>query len=225
MARMFSPASRRTPRRRSLPAISLLAGAIVLALPGIALAQEEEGPAADGAQSDATTLDTVHVTAEAIARQALGTSVITAEDIERRPPANDLSELIRTMPGVNLTGNSSSGQYGNNRQIDLRGMGPENTLILVDGKPIGSRDSIRMGRSGERNTRDVLVAEIPAVLHRELYAIAALLGAAMVAAGSALGFPVAPAAIAGACACFLLRFMAIRRGWNLPIARLRDVDD
>jgi len=57
------------------------------------------------------------------------------------------------MPGVNLTGNSASGQYGNNRQIDLRGMGPENTLILIDGKPVGSRDSIRMGRSGERNTR------------------------------------------------------------------------
>ncbi len=34
-------------------------------------------------------------------------------------------EIIRTMPGVNLTGNSTSGQRGNNRQIDIRGMGPE----------------------------------------------------------------------------------------------------
>ncbi|KAG1530983.1 hypothetical protein G6F50_016966 [Rhizopus delemar] len=32
-------------------------------------------------------------------------------------------------------------------------MGPENTLILVDGKRIGARDAVRMGRSGERNTR------------------------------------------------------------------------
>lgn len=103
--------------------------------------------------ADANTLDTIHVTAEQIARQALGSSVITVEDIERRPPANDLSELLRTMPGVNLAGNSSSGQYGNNRQIDLRGMGPENTLVLIDGRPVGSRDAIRMGRSGERNTR------------------------------------------------------------------------
>lgn len=71
----------------------------------------------------------MHVTASQIARQALGTSTITAEDIARRPPANDIAELLRTMPGVNLTGNSASGQYGNNRQIDLRGMGPENTLI------------------------------------------------------------------------------------------------
>jgi ferric enterobactin receptor len=29
------------------------------------------------------------------------------------------------MPGVNLTGNSATGQRGNNRQIDIRGMGPE----------------------------------------------------------------------------------------------------
>ncbi|ETC89903.1 siderophore receptor protein, partial [Xanthomonas hortorum pv. carotae str. M081] len=108
---------------------------------------------AEDAAADPQSLDTVHVTAAQIARQALGSSVITAEDIERRPPVNDLSQLLRTMPGVNLTGNSASGQYGNNRQIDLRGMGPENTLILVDGKPVGSRDAVRMGRSGERNTR------------------------------------------------------------------------
>ncbi|MFT3760859.1 FepA family TonB-dependent siderophore receptor [Thauera sp.] len=92
-------------------------------------------------------------TAEEQLRQAPGVSVITEEDIAERPPANDLSELIRTMPGVNLTGNSSSGAYGNNRQIDLRGMGPENTMILIDGKPVSSRNSVRMGRNGERNTR------------------------------------------------------------------------
>lgn len=35
-----------------------------------------------------------------------GVSIITAEDIAKRPPSNDLSQIIRTMPGVNLTGNS-----------------------------------------------------------------------------------------------------------------------
>ena len=86
-------------------------------------------------------------------KQAPGVSVITAEDIKKRPPVNDLSEIIRTMPGVNLTGNSTSGQRGNNRQIDIRGMGPENTLILVDGKPVGSRSSVRYGWRGERDSR------------------------------------------------------------------------
>jgi len=98
-------------------------------------------------------LSEVRVTAEQEIKQAPGVSTITTEDIQKRPPVNDIADIVRTMPGVNLTGNSSSGQYGNNRQIDLRGMGPENTLILIDGKPVHSRDSVRMGRSGERNTR------------------------------------------------------------------------
>ena len=61
--------------------------------------------------------------------------------------------MLRKQPGVNLTGNSTSGQRGNNRQIDLRGMGPENTLILIDGKPVNSRKSVRFGWRGERDTR------------------------------------------------------------------------
>ncbi|CAM3319555.1 TonB-dependent siderophore receptor [Yersinia entomophaga] len=97
--------------------------------------------------------DTLVVTAEQQVRQALGASVITAEDIRKRPPANDLSEIIRTMPGVNLSGNSASGQRGNNRQIDIRGMGPENTLIMIDGIPVSSRNAVRYGWRGERDTR------------------------------------------------------------------------
>ncbi len=63
-------------------------------------------------------------TAEETLKQAPGVSIITAEDLAKRPVNNDLSEVIRTMPGgVNLTGNSTSGQRGNNRQIDIRGMG------------------------------------------------------------------------------------------------------
>ena len=57
------------------------------------------------------------------------------------------------MPGVNLTGNSASGSRGNNRQIDIRGMGPENTLILIDGVPVTSRNSVRYSWRGERDTR------------------------------------------------------------------------
>ncbi|MCY0963839.1 FepA family TonB-dependent siderophore receptor [Parathalassolituus penaei] len=98
------------------------------------------------------TLNVVDTAAEQL-KQAQGVSVITAEDLQHRPVSNDIAELVRTMPGVNLSGSSSTGQYGNNRQIDIRGMGPENTLILIDGKPVLSRDSVKMGRSGERNTR------------------------------------------------------------------------
>ncbi len=69
--------------------------------------------------------------------------------------------------------------------------------------------------------RDVLVAEVPAVLRSELYASAALVGAIIVVAADALGLARAPAMFAGAIACFSLRFMAIRYGWRLPIATQR----
>ena len=97
--------------------------------------------------------ETIVVTAQQQNLQAPGVSTITADEIRKNPPARDVSEIIRTMPGVNLTGNATSGQRGNNRQIDIRGMGPENTLILVDGKPITSRNSVRLGWRGERDTR------------------------------------------------------------------------
>jgi TonB-dependent siderophore receptor len=97
--------------------------------------------------------ETMIVTAEQELKQQPGVSTITAEDIQKSPPVNDLSDIIRKMPGVNLTGNSASGSRGNNRQIDIRGMGPENTLIMVDGVPVTSRNSVRYSWRGERDTR------------------------------------------------------------------------
>jgi uncharacterized membrane protein YeiH len=67
--------------------------------------------------------------------------------------------------------------------------------------------------------RDILVMEIPTVLRTELYAVAALIGAAVVVLGRTLHLPASGAAIAGALLCFGLRFIAMRRGWQLPIAR------
>ncbi|MGI6244866.1 MAG: FepA family TonB-dependent siderophore receptor [Pseudochelatococcus sp.] len=98
--------------------------------------------------------EVVVVSAREQLNQAPGVSIVSSEEIQRHPPARgDLSEIIRRQPGVNLTGNSPNGQRGNNRQIDIRGMGPENTLILIDGKPVFSRNSVRMRRGGERDTR------------------------------------------------------------------------
>ena len=67
--------------------------------------------------------------------------------------------------------------------------------------------------------RDLLVVRTPLVLQQtELYAAAALVGAGIVAVAHALGWPQAPAMAIGALLCFGLRFMAIRRGWRLPVA-------
>lgn len=67
--------------------------------------------------------------------------------------------------------------------------------------------------------RDVLVAQIPAVLLRELYAVAALAGTLVVVAGHAWDWPGVPTAIGGAVLCFGLRMLSIRRGWTLPVAK------
>lgn len=70
--------------------------------------------------------------------------------------------------------------------------------------------------------RDVLVAQVPSVLRRtELYAVAALAGAIVLVAGHALALPMAPVAVAGAMLCFVLRWLALRRGWKLPVAEER----
>lgn len=126
--------------------IHSLALLVNLGIYGVAQAQE---PTDTPVSHD----DTIVVTAAEQNLQAPGVSTITADEIRKNPVARDVSEIIRTMPGVNLTGNSTSGQRGNNRQIDIRGMGPENTLILIDGKPVSSRNSVRQGWRGERDTR------------------------------------------------------------------------
>ena len=70
--------------------------------------------------------------------------------------------------------------------------------------------------------RDVLVNEIPTILRTELYAVAALIGAAVMVLGRMLHLPSSAAAVAGAVLCFGLRFVAMRRGWQLPIAKPPD---
>src|SRR5207248_3158774 len=66
--------------------------------------------------------------------------------------------------------------------------------------------------------RDVLVSDIPVVLHSDLYAVAALAGAIIVVAGHVLNAPPAASAVAGAALCFGIRVVALRRGWRLPTA-------
>lgn len=66
--------------------------------------------------------------------------------------------------------------------------------------------------------RDLLVAEVPAVLRAEIYAVAALAGAAVVVIGSGLDLPSPAVTTAGAILCFAIRVLAFRRGWRLPSA-------
>lgn len=66
--------------------------------------------------------------------------------------------------------------------------------------------------------RDILLTEIPTVLRAELYAVAALLGAATVVIAHVLHLPPEPATLTGAALCFGLRVLAMRYRWHLPVA-------
>ena len=70
--------------------------------------------------------------------------------------------------------------------------------------------------------RDVLSAEAPAVLRGDVYAVAAMAGAAVVVGGRVLHFHPIAATLIGAALCFTLRILAIRRGWQLPVAYRRE---
>ena len=67
--------------------------------------------------------------------------------------------------------------------------------------------------------RDVLTAQIPSVLSGDIYAVAALAGASVVVVSSVMHLHSVPGTLIGAVLCFGLRYLALRRGWQLPEAR------
>jgi uncharacterized membrane protein YeiH len=69
---------------------------------------------------------------------------------------------------------------------------------------------------GGGTVRDVLLNRIPTVLHSDVYATAALLGATVMVVGLKLRMPPVLATSLGAVACFALRMLAVWHHWNLP---------
>jgi uncharacterized membrane protein YeiH len=68
--------------------------------------------------------------------------------------------------------------------------------------------------------RDMLSGQIPAVLYdRQLYALPAMIGSAVVAGSHALGSRSAVVAFAAAVLTFALRVLAVRYGWRTPTPR------
>lgn len=71
---------------------------------------------------------------------------------------------------------------------------------------------------GGGTIRDVLLAQVPNVLRADVYASAALVGAAVVVIGLRLKLPRTAVAITGGVICFLLRVVSVWLHWNLPKA-------
>jgi outer membrane receptor for ferrienterochelin and colicins len=114
---------------------SLVALALASATPAFAAAPQE----------DATDTSDIVVTAaaqEQTVRDAPASiSVITRDEIERLP-YREVTDALLEIPGVTVTPGE-----GNSRDISIRGLSPQYTLILVDGKRLSSRESRTNGGS------------------------------------------------------------------------------
>lgn len=69
---------------------------------------------------------------------------------------------------------------------------------------------------GGGTVRDVLLAQVPTVLRADVYATAALAGAAVMVIGTKLGRSRSLMAGAGAALCFGLRVLSVWQHWQLP---------
>jgi uncharacterized membrane protein YeiH len=70
---------------------------------------------------------------------------------------------------------------------------------------------------GGGTIRDIFLARVPAVLRVEIYATAALVGAAVMVVCLKLRLSPVVAAFVGGMVCFALRLVSVWRHWNLPI--------
>jgi uncharacterized membrane protein YeiH len=93
---------------------------------------------------------------------------------------------------------------GASKALDF-GLGPGQAVIL------GAVTAV-----GGGTVRDVLIGRIPAVLHSGLYAIPALIGAAITVAASRLDLYGLVAALVAATVCFLVRLLGIVFGLDAP---------
>jgi len=69
---------------------------------------------------------------------------------------------------------------------------------------------------GGGTIRDIFLARVPLVLRSDIYATAAMAGAAIMILGRRLKMPPTWAALLGGVVCFGLRMVSLWRHWNLP---------
>jgi Outer membrane receptor for ferrienterochelin and colicins len=88
------------------------------------------------AESSDTMVVTAAATEQNLKDAPASISVITQEDLQRKPVQN-LKDVLQDVPGVQLT------NEGDNRKgVSIRGLDSSYTLILVDGKRVNSRNAV-----------------------------------------------------------------------------------
>lgn len=66
--------------------------------------------------------------------------------------------------------------------------------------------------------RDILLNRVPVILEREIYALAALVGAAIEVGGAQFGWMSSARTWVALATCIALRYLSLRFGWHLPRA-------
>ena len=141
-----------TARQSSLRTL-LLAGASLAVISSAAAQEPATDPATDETAPKATQLDAVTSTAargpKSLNDIAGTASVITAEDLERRNATN-IKNAVRYEPGVTVGNNPNRGGATN---FNIRGIGGNRVLVLVDGFPAPDFPGTNIG-SPSSYTRD-----------------------------------------------------------------------
>ena len=123
---------------------------------------------------------------------------------------------MRSMPPSVCSSNPRATQPTRQHQLAVTGAGKALEL------GVGPAQAIILGAItgvGGGTVRDVLIRRVPSVLSSELYAIPALVGAALVVAADSggvtnlLGIPVA---LGAAVVCFLIRMVGLHFGLDAP---------
>lgn len=136
------------PPAQSVPfnATSSVASSCLFALTPIALCLASLAGLGAAHAQEVKTLDTVVVTASGFEQNLVDApatiSVVPREKLEQGS-YKDLHDALRDVPGVILTPSDN-----NARDISLRGMGAQYTLILVDGKRMSTRETQTNGSTG-----------------------------------------------------------------------------
>ena len=135
-----------------------------------------------------------------------------------------LSTSLITGVLVFLAAGRTTKAAGLMRVFDAAGLGlfvaAGTTKALSAG--LGTVPSIAVGcltGIGGGMARDLLVGVVPVVLRRELYAVPAVVGAAVVTAGDGLSLRAGPTAVVAAALVFAVRMLGVWRDWHFPVAR------
>ena len=114
------------------PALLAAASGAVLLIAGAGAAQAQNAP------GSATSVDDIVVTGTRVAnRSRLDTvapvDVVTAEALEQRGTTELAAQLAATVPALNFPRPSATDGTDSIRPATLRGQGPDQTLVLVNG--------------------------------------------------------------------------------------------